>query len=554
MIPAFPDEQTRIDYDLTYYVNDVNLTNTQVLAEYGCRGELKNVYTYGVQRLNAARVDGSVDTYEYDGRGSVANLVSTNAEVLASYSYDPFGEMAAGKPEQDVIFGYNGEEYNPVTGLVYLRARYYNVETGTFISEDSFLGSDENIGSQNLYAFGEGDPVNNIDPTGHFTSLITQQAGWQTDYWGNKFDRHVNGQITSQTSAINERSYNDYSISEKKANKYAGDGGDAARGLCTSYNCVPGEQVEKAIADMEQKIKDTQKSANETINGIRKGNIEEWEAEKSKIDTNGDSTSENQSGSEEQKDSLLLPLLIYKSKDETDTPEDMKFADLSKTELKKVQHISASTFWRSEESMRLYFLQIIEKFTTKDNGMAKVAKEMYYKFTNGDGGEYSSETLTDRVKKHNETTVFVEAVLKELNAIICENGGDISVLKYEEINRDTSKMVNAMKGTIFLPRFAGDKEKYNGLKITLNGLAGAKLEITSYNFNGTNYSGTLKVIFWDYFGLDQADQEKFGTWGYLATGIGFKSWYILQHYDKFEGQYKPFKTVIEFDVPFSGEV
>ncbi|MDR1913038.1 MAG: peptidoglycan-binding protein [Clostridiales bacterium] len=128
------------------------------------------------------------------------------------------------------------------------------------------------------YAYGEGDPVNNIDPTGHFTSLITQQAGWQTDYWGNKFDRYANGQITSQTNATGSRSYNDYTISEKKANKYAGDGGDAARGLCTSYNCVPGEQVEKAIADMEQKIKDTKKTANETIKTAREGNIKEWEA------------------------------------------------------------------------------------------------------------------------------------------------------------------------------------------------------------------------------------------------------------------------------------
>jgi RHS repeat-associated protein len=291
MIPAFPDEQTRIDYDLTYYVNDVNLTNTQVLAEYGRRGELKNVYTYGVQRLNAARVDGTVDTYEYDGRGSVVS------DGVHTYEYDPFGGILSEISGELPFFGYNAEEYNPVTGLVYLRARYYNVETGTFISEDSYLGSDDNISSQNRYAFGEGDPINNIDPTGHFASLITQQAGWQTDYWGNKFDKYANSQITNQTNAINERSYNDYSISEKKANEYAKNGGDAARGLCTSYSCVPGSQVEKAISAMEDHIDDVEKTSNEKIKEIRDNNMALWAPSAPKPSTPSDGGSSGGSSS-----------------------------------------------------------------------------------------------------------------------------------------------------------------------------------------------------------------------------------------------------------------
>ena len=48
IIPAFPDEMTRIDYELTYYLNDVSREHVQVAAEFGKRGETKSVYTYGL--------------------------------------------------------------------------------------------------------------------------------------------------------------------------------------------------------------------------------------------------------------------------------------------------------------------------------------------------------------------------------------------------------------------------------------------------------------------------------------------------------------------------
>jgi len=31
---------------------------------------------------------------------------------------------------------------------------------------------------------------------------------------------------------------------------------------------------------------------------------------------------------------------------------------------------------------------------------------------------------------------------------------------------------------------------------------------------------------------------------------GFKSWYILQHYDAYGEKHKPLNTVVEFDVDF----
>ena len=46
-----------------------------------------------------------------------------------------------------------------------MNARYYDPETGRFISEDSYRGEGEAF--WHLYAYCNGDPVNFIDPTGH---------------------------------------------------------------------------------------------------------------------------------------------------------------------------------------------------------------------------------------------------------------------------------------------------------------------------------------------------------------------------------------------------
>ena len=106
-----------------------------------------------------------------------------NGAVAESYSYDPFGEMTAegkegtsktpleaqndnGLSDNDVLWGYNGEEYIEEVGLQYLRQRHYSPETGNFTSQDTNEGDLTNPLSQNRYIYAENDPVNGNDPGG----------------------------------------------------------------------------------------------------------------------------------------------------------------------------------------------------------------------------------------------------------------------------------------------------------------------------------------------------------------------------------------------------
>jgi hypothetical protein len=61
----------------------------------------------------------------------------------------------------------------PATGLVYGRGRWYDAETGTFLSPDPMSYAD----SSSLYAFAKGDPVNNSDPRAELCESANA-AGW----------------------------------------------------------------------------------------------------------------------------------------------------------------------------------------------------------------------------------------------------------------------------------------------------------------------------------------------------------------------------------------
>ncbi len=152
-------------YDLMFYVNDINRENVEVLTQ-GSRYMSDTAYEYGVQRLSADH-EGERETYLYDGRGSVVQLLK-GGTVSQSYSYNAYGYINADAYGIHApFFGYNGEEQNPFTGLQYLRARYYAPQNGGFITQDSFGGILTNVLSQNRYTYAENDPVNGIDPFGH---------------------------------------------------------------------------------------------------------------------------------------------------------------------------------------------------------------------------------------------------------------------------------------------------------------------------------------------------------------------------------------------------
>ncbi|NJO07022.1 MAG: RHS repeat-associated core domain-containing protein, partial [Chloroflexaceae bacterium] len=67
---------------------------------------------------------------------------------------------------QPALFGFAGEQWDADTGLVYLRARWYDPASGTFLDRDPFEGYPTIPYSQHPYQYGYSNPARYTDPSG----------------------------------------------------------------------------------------------------------------------------------------------------------------------------------------------------------------------------------------------------------------------------------------------------------------------------------------------------------------------------------------------------
>jgi RHS repeat-associated protein len=109
------------------------------------------------------QIDGSDYAYFYhhDQIGSVRAIANSSGTVQNTYDYDAYGKVLTTTGTLQNPFGYTGEYTDGESGLVYLRARYYDPATQQFLTVDPMLASTEQA-----YAYVGGSPTNFRDPWG----------------------------------------------------------------------------------------------------------------------------------------------------------------------------------------------------------------------------------------------------------------------------------------------------------------------------------------------------------------------------------------------------
>jgi RHS repeat-associated protein len=95
--------------------------------------------------------------------------------------------------------GYTGHEEDPATGLVYMQQRYYDAESGRFLSTDPVAADPNTGGSFNRYEYANDNPYRYTDPDGRFG----RGTGFSTDQW-NKFDAAQKSAAESLQKAVNK--------------------------------------------------------------------------------------------------------------------------------------------------------------------------------------------------------------------------------------------------------------------------------------------------------------------------------------------------------------
>jgi RHS repeat-associated protein len=80
-----------------------------------------------------------------------------------------FGEVLGHTGTSAQPYRFAGEHYDPVAGMQYHRARWYDPATGRFAALDPHSGNPSRPATLHKYAYATNDPVANIDPSGLMT-------------------------------------------------------------------------------------------------------------------------------------------------------------------------------------------------------------------------------------------------------------------------------------------------------------------------------------------------------------------------------------------------
>jgi len=90
--------------------------------------------------------------------------------VTYAARYAPFGSLLWQQGTAPGPWGFAGETQDP-TGLLYLRARWYDPALGRFLTRDPFPGLATLPTTQHPYTYALNNPVLYVDPTGEFLFL-----------------------------------------------------------------------------------------------------------------------------------------------------------------------------------------------------------------------------------------------------------------------------------------------------------------------------------------------------------------------------------------------
>ena len=158
--------------------------------------------------------------YVSDEQGSITHVINgedqesgelpqenVQPQVLNHYEYDAFGNTVSCEEQVHNRFRYTGEQYDPLTGQYYLRARYYNPVIARFTQEDTYYGD-----GLNLYTYCRNNPILNHDPTGHGTK--------ENSPYSRKEQQYIDAGADPDTARLAAQCYPDAKSKQDLYNKY----------------------------------------------------------------------------------------------------------------------------------------------------------------------------------------------------------------------------------------------------------------------------------------------------------------------------------------------
>jgi len=164
-----------------YLLDDRNPTGyAQALEEWTSTGTptLSKVYNYGLALISQRNAVAPLSTnyFVFDGHGSTRMLTDSSGIAQNAFAFDAFGNLIASNATPATAYLYCGEQFDSDLGLYYLRARYFNPQTGRFWTMDSFEGNQQDPLSLHKYLYAADNAVNMVDPLGKWATFLHKMA------------------------------------------------------------------------------------------------------------------------------------------------------------------------------------------------------------------------------------------------------------------------------------------------------------------------------------------------------------------------------------------
>lgn len=119
--------------------------------------------------------------YYTDAQGTVLAKADASGAIVATYDYAPYGTAVASMSPAPNGPGYTGHVNDPESGFVYMQARYYDPDTGLFLSVDPIWPEPGNLFNLGRYGYANGNPVINTDPDGRKIVFVLRNNATDSD-------------------------------------------------------------------------------------------------------------------------------------------------------------------------------------------------------------------------------------------------------------------------------------------------------------------------------------------------------------------------------------
>ena len=159
----------------TFFYDDWNLVEERIACTNGTTSTIQYHWgtdlsgslhgAGGIGGLLYLKRNGTIYVPLYDANGNVTKCLDANGSVVASYTYDAFGNLLSqsGDLADTFAFRFSTKYYDAESGLTYFGRRFYLPSLRRWLNRDPL----EEQGGVNLYGFCGNNALVNLDKDGH---------------------------------------------------------------------------------------------------------------------------------------------------------------------------------------------------------------------------------------------------------------------------------------------------------------------------------------------------------------------------------------------------